>query len=63
VNDYIVLLDKATNATRPIRGPATVYPTPNEEVVPEERTKDLVRKCVETNASTAGWLERPEGQV
>jgi len=65
VNEYIVLLDKANNATpvRHIRGPAKVYPTPYEEVVPEERTKQLVRKCVEINASTAIWLKQPDGQV
>jgi hypothetical protein len=65
INEYIVLLDKANNATpvRHIRGPAKVYPSPYEEIVKDERTHSLVRKCVEINASTAIWLKQPDGQV
>jgi regulator of protease activity HflC (stomatin/prohibitin superfamily) len=64
VNEYIVLLDKANNATplRHIRGPAKVYPTPYEEVVPDEN-RAMVRKCVEINADRAIWLKQPDGQV
>ena len=59
-----VLLDKANNAVprRQIRGPAKVYPTPDEEVVPDQHGNN-VRKCVEINDSTAISLEQPDGLV
>lgn len=66
VNEYIVLLDKANNANpiRHIRGPAKVYPTPYEEIVPaNDAARSAVRKCVEVNEATAIWLRQPDGQV
>lgn len=70
VNEYIVLLDKANNANpiRHIRGPAKVYPSPYEEIVPDPDVKvngkgAEVRKCVEVNDATAIWLKQPDGLV
>ena len=63
-SQYIVLLDKANNASpiRHIRGPAKIYPTPYEEPVLDER-KNSVRKWVEINDATAIWLKQPDGLV
>jgi len=57
-----VLLDKGNNAVpcRQIRGPAQVYPTPDEEVVPDQHG-NTVRKCVEINDATAISPEQPDG--
>jgi regulator of protease activity HflC (stomatin/prohibitin superfamily) len=65
INQYIVLLDKANNATpiRHIRGPAKVYPTPYEEVVPDESNRQNVRPCIQIDANNAIWLKQPDGQV
>lgn len=64
INEYIVLLDKANNANpiRHIRGPAKVYPSPYEELVKDDRNKE-VRPCVEVNEATAIWLRQADGQV
>ena len=64
VNEYIVLLDKANNATpiRHIRGPVKIYPTPSKEVVPDEQCQQ-VRKTIEINANNAVWLKQPDSQV
>jgi hypothetical protein len=65
VNEYVVLLDKtaansnnsaaaaaSSPSVRHIRGPTTIYPSPDEEIVLDERTKALVRKCEDVQDDT-----------
>jgi len=65
INEFVVIKNGAEveKPIRVLRGPTKYYPQPYDDIIPEDKSKNTIRKCIEINDTQALWLKRPDGRL